>query len=218
MVEQHYYKSLKCLIKDEKQQINPKLVLSYKEWDERVNAECPKWGYEANFVSISKWSYKDKEWKVIPGFEIIMDDEQDWEVRFTSAWTNPARFFINSLCGWTWQTIGRMKISVSADDKFSGKMRANLWLSVDWQPGSQMLKWEEKNKYVVPIPDPENPEEIVWYKYGKLEAFFETQYDRLNKMANTIVNQVEREVEHKTEEPMDLKSKETPVDVLDLPF
>jgi len=189
------YKQLKLQIKDEKDQINPKLLLSEKDWDRYVNKECPKWGYEWQFVKISPRSYVNSEKKTVPWIEITLNDDVDWEVRLQAAWTNPVRFFVNSLCGWTGKTIWRMKISTSAKER-QGKMKANLWLNIDGQNGTQLLSKEERENLVTAIKDPDTGE-IIKCKYDKLEAFFESKYDEINKKSENLLqhlNNVDNDV------------------------
>ena len=195
-VENINYKKLRFTIKNEKWQIDPVLSLNYKSGDERVNEVCDKW-YEANFVSIQPRSYTNNENKTVPGFEVILNDEIDWEVRFTAAWTNPSRFFVNSLLWWTGEKIGRIRISTSAKE-FNWTMRANLWVNIDGQPWTQFLDKEAKNKLVTPIKDPDTWE-IIKCKYDKLETFLESKYEEINaKAVKEVVKQIEVEEEFST--------------------
>lgn len=192
----NYYKSLKFLIKNEKDQIEPKIVLSYKDWDNRVNTVCPKW-YNARFVMIKPRSY-ERDWKTTEWFEIVLNDETDWEVRFSSSWTNPAKQFVNALAWFTWNQINRLFISCSASD-YNWKIYANLRVNIDWQNGTPILNKEQKQQYITPITNPDT-NEVVSYSYKKLIDFLESQYEQINAKAIDEVELKETKKEHYIED------------------
>lgn len=172
------YKTLKFLIKDEKDQINPKLILSYKNWEERVNKELGKGWYEAKFVEIRPYSYETKDKKVIKWFSVILDDEQDWEVRFNCSWSWPSRRFVNYLCWRCVDTINKIKISTSSSE-WNGKTNATLWLNIDWQTSDLLVGKEEMKNYVTEIINPDT-KEVMAYSYKKLEDLLESKYNEVN--------------------------------------
>lgn len=203
-VTQTPYKTLRLLIKDEKDQINPKLTISWNNWQEWLNKELGKWGYEAKFKEIRKYSYENKEGKLNYGFEIRLEDEVDGDVRFTCLWTNPSRRFVNYLAGWTGE-IGKIKLSTSAKE-YNGRMQTTLWLNIDGQMSNLLIGKEDMEKYIVAIKDPDT-QEIIKYKYNKLEEKLESEYENINKRAKKTANLVNELVASVEQKPSELKDK-----------
>ena len=138
----------------------------------------------------------EREWEMKEGFEIILDDDKDGEVRFTTAWTNPARQFLNSLAWYTGKTIWKMCLTTSAA-MFNDKMRPSLRLNIDWQNGTPLLNKEAKQQYITPIVNPDTWK-ITGNSYIRFEKFLETQYDQINAKSQNLMTILEQPVKERT--------------------
>ena len=197
-VEGENYKKLRFIIKDKDQQVKPMLVLDEKVWNERIKTECSK-GYEAEFVKVQQYSYKTDDWKEVKWFTVILRDDVDGEVRFSSAWTNPSQRFMNYLLGWDW-TIKKLKISFSFKD-YNWKPQVTLRCNINGELWGMLISKDEMNeqKLVYPIVDPET-QEVQKYSYRKLQEFFESKYTDFNKKSQSNVwAELEAEAEAKEE-------------------
>ena len=214
IVEGKNYKTLQMLLKDATWTINPVLYLNQKNDDgKREKVECKRW-YEWEFVRISKRSYANKDREVVPGFEITLRDDKDWEVRLQTAWTNPSRSIANSLAWWTWE-IRTLRISVWAREK-NWRVFANAYLNINGEQSSWLLSIEEQEKLVTKILDPDT-QEVIKRKYTKLEAFLETKYDEINAKVSKSEKPTSI-VEEKLFDKIDSKKLDTSTESDELPF